>query len=99
MDPIIYPSEVKSRLENGEKLTIIDVREDEEVAQGMIPTAVHIRLHDLPHRHNEIPESEEIILVCRSGGRSGTAQDYLDSLGYTGLRNMVGGMLEWVTLD
>ncbi|WP_442603845.1 rhodanese-like domain-containing protein [Paenibacillus sp. KN14-4R] len=99
MDPIIYPSELKERLSNGEKLTIIDVREDEEVAQGMIPTAVHIRLSELPERHGEIEQSDEIILVCRSGGRSGTAQQYLSAIGYTGLRNMAGGMLEWVTLD
>jgi rhodanese-related sulfurtransferase len=92
----ILPSELKQRLLNGEQLTIIDVREDEEVAAGMIPGAVHIPLGELPERHEEIPQAGEIILVCRSGNRSGKAFGYLESLGYKGLKNMTGGMLEWV---
>ncbi|UJF35236.1 rhodanese-like domain-containing protein [Paenibacillus hexagrammi] len=94
MDTIL-PIEVKDRLDRGEKLTIIDVREDEEVAAGMIPGAKHIALGQLPERHAEIPKDEEVILVCRSGGRSSRALGYLESLGYSKLKNMTGGMLEW----
>lgn len=94
MDTIL-PSEIKARLEKGEKLIMIDVREDEEVAMGMIPEAEHIRLGDLPARHHEIKKHDEIIFICRSGSRSGHACEYLESLGYKGLKNMVGGMLEW----
>ncbi|MNJ00409.1 molybdopterin biosynthesis protein MoeB [compost metagenome] len=61
----------------------------------MIPGAVHIPLGELPSRHEEIPQTDEIILVCRSGNRSGKALAYLESLGYKGLKNMTGGMLEW----
>ncbi len=95
----ILPIEVKERLAKGEQLTIIDVREDEEVAAGMIPGAQHIPLGTLPFRHGEIPEKDEIIVVCRSGNRSGRAYDYLQSLGYHGLKNMTGGMLEWDKLS
>lgn len=97
MDSIvtIQPEEIKQRLANGEKLTLIDVREDDEVAEGMIPSAIHIRLGELPERHTEIPKSDEIILVCRSGNRSGRAYLFLDSLGYKGLKNMSGGMLQY----
>lgn len=91
----ITPAEVKQRLQNGEPLLILDVREDEEVAAGIIPGATHIPLGQLPMRHQEIPEADEIILVCRSGNRSGKALDYLESIGYKGLKNMTGGMLEW----
>jgi rhodanese-related sulfurtransferase len=91
----ILPYELKQRLLNGEQLTIIDVRENEEVAAGMIPGAIHIPLGELPERHEEIPQGNEIILVCRSGNRSGKALGYLESLGYKGLKNMAGGMLEW----
>ncbi|MEW9697876.1 rhodanese-like domain-containing protein [Paenibacillus sp. SI8] len=91
----IAPSEVKERLSRGEQLTIVDVREDEEVAEGIISGAKHIPLGQLPERHTEIPQTDEVILVCRSGNRSGRALGYLESLGYKGLKNMSGGMLEW----
>lgn len=91
----ILPQEVKKRLENGEKLNIIDVREDEEVANGMIPGAKHIPLGFLPDRYSEIDRTGEVIMVCRSGNRSGKACDYLEALGFTNMVNMSGGMLEW----
>ncbi|MEX2414904.1 MAG: rhodanese-like domain-containing protein [Paenibacillaceae bacterium] len=95
----ISPQEMKKRLSQGEALYMIDVREDEEVAAGMIPTAIHIPLGQLPERHEEIQRLDEIILVCRSGNRSGKAYEYLQMLGFTGLKNMTGGMLVWEKLD
>lgn len=94
MDTIL-PSEIKARLAQGEKLTLIDVREDEEVAEGMIPGAIHIPLGQIPDRMSEIPQRDEVILVCRSGNRSGRALGYLEANGFKGLKNMTGGMLEW----
>jgi rhodanese-related sulfurtransferase len=94
MDTIL-PHEIRKRLDQGEVLNIIDVREAEEVAASMIPGAKHIPLGDLPIRHSEIPVQDEIILVCRSGGRSSMAYDFLTTQGYKGLKNMTGGMLEW----
>lgn len=91
----ITPAEIKRRIAGGETLNLIDVREDDEVAQGMIPGAKHIPLGQIPLRHQEISQTGEIILVCRSGGRSGKACDYLQSIGFEGLKNMTGGMLEW----
>lgn len=91
----INPLEVKQRIENGESLVIVDVRELEEVAEGMIPGARHIPLAEIPSRSNEIPNDSEVILVCRSGNRSGKALAYLESLGYKGLKNMTGGMMAW----
>ncbi|MEK8129871.1 rhodanese-like domain-containing protein [Paenibacillus filicis] len=94
----ITPAEIKQRLANGEKLDMIDVREDEEVAQGIIPGAVHIPLMQIPDRISEIPQNGETILVCRSGNRSGRALEYLQAQGLTQLKNMTGGMLEWEAL-
>ena len=91
----IHPSETKRRLMQGEKLNMIDVREPEEVAAGMIPGAKHIPLGELLFRHSEIPQTGEIIMICRSGGRAGRACEYLTAQGYQGLKNMTGGMLEW----
>ena len=94
----ITPQELKQRLENGEKLDIIDVREHEEVAMGIIPGAVHIPLMEIPERLSDIPQNGETILVCRSGNRSGRAYEYLAAQGLTGLKNMSGGMLAWEQL-
>jgi rhodanese-related sulfurtransferase len=94
----IDPAELKRRLDNGEKPTMIDVREYEEVAQGMIPGAVHIPLGELPYRVGEIEPSDEIIVICRSGARSARACEYLAMLGRTGVRNLAGGMLKWQEL-
>lgn len=92
----ILPDEIKKRLTLGESLTIIDVREADEVATGMIAGAKHIALGELPARLTEIPQAEEIILVCRSGNRSRKALEYLEAQGYKGLKNLTGGMLDWV---
>lgn len=92
---LINPPEIKKRIAKGETLNIIDVREDEEVAEGMIPGAKHIPLGELPFKHNEIEKTDEIIFVCRSGHRSGKACEYLQLLGFNGVKNMSGGMLEW----
>lgn len=94
----ISPAEIKERLSQGERLHIIDVREHEEVAAGMIHNAIHIPLGELPERHTEIERTDEIILVCRSGNRSGKAYEYLEMLGFRGLKNMTGGMLAWEQL-
>ncbi|WNQ13619.1 rhodanese-like domain-containing protein [Paenibacillus aurantius] len=91
----ITPEEIRDRLRKGEKLNLIDVREDEEVSEGMIPGAKHIPLGHLPERHSEIERNGEIILVCRSGNRSRRAYDFLQASGFQGLKNMTGGMLEW----
>lgn len=56
---------------------MIDVREDEEVAQGMIDGAKHIPLGQIPDRLSEIDKSGEIILICRAGYRSERACEYL----------------------
>ncbi|WP_438446934.1 rhodanese-like domain-containing protein [Gorillibacterium sp. sgz5001074] len=91
----ITPEQVRERLERGEALNVVDVREYDEVAQGMIPGAKHIPLGELPERLAELSRDDEVILVCRSGGRSSRAYDYLQQHGYTGLKNMTGGMLAY----
>ncbi|MGM7636329.1 rhodanese-like domain-containing protein [Bacillus sp. Hm123] len=96
MEPIeiITPEELKQKLENGEQLEIIDVREDEEVAAGMIVEAKHIVMGTIPERLDEFDKDKEYIFVCRSGRRSENVCYYLRDQGFK-VRNMVGGMLEW----
>ena len=90
----ITANELAKKVKAGEKVNIIDVRDDEEVAEGKIPGARHIKLGDIPERHNELDKSEHYYMVCRSGGRSGNACAYLIQQGYD-VTNMVGGMLAW----
>jgi rhodanese-related sulfurtransferase len=91
---IITPEELKKKLEEGEKLELVDVREDEEVAQGMIPGAKHIRMGEIPVNLDYFDKDKEYIFICRSSARSGNVCYYLQEQGYK-VRNMVGGMLAW----
>lgn len=86
--------EVQEQLESGKELHIIDVREDDEVAEGIIPGAAHIKLGDLPVEMHDLDASTPYILVCRSGGRSGRAQELMADEGFD-VTNMTGGMLAW----
>jgi len=86
--------ELINLLDANEDLKIIDVREDFEVANGMIPGAVHIPLGSIPERMEELDPSKEYIIVCRSGNRSGKACEFLEANGYNVI-NLEGGMLEY----
>ena len=90
----ITTAELQQKLENGETLHMIDVREDDEVAAGMIPGAIHIPLGEIPERLEELDQSTPYVFVCRSGARSGRVTEFLEAQGYDAT-NMVGGMLEW----
>lgn len=90
----ISTTEVQRRLENGESLNLIDVREIEEVKAGHIPGVVNIPLGLLEFRMHELDKNKSYIMVCRSSARSGQATAFLTSQGYDAA-NMVGGMLDW----
>ena len=90
----ILPEEVKKKLEAGESVHLIDVREVDEVESGHIPGITHIPLGLLEFRMHELNKNTPYIMVCRSGGRSGQATAYLESQGFN-VTNMAGGMLEW----
>lgn len=91
---IITPEELQQKLEAGENLEIVDVREDDEVAQGMIPGAKHIKMGEVAMNLDFFEDDKEYILVCRSGRRSDNVGWFLHDHGVK-VRNMVGGMLEW----
>ncbi len=86
--------EIEVLMNKGEALNIVDVREDDEVAEGKIPGAIHISLGSIESRMDELDKSKEYVMVCRSGGRSGRAAEILESQGYQVI-NMQGGMLAW----
>ncbi|MFS1511274.1 rhodanese-like domain-containing protein [Chengkuizengella sp. SCS-71B] len=91
---IITPEELKQLLNKNKQLHMIDVREVDEIKEGMIEGATHIPLGLLEFRLHELDRSREYIMICRSGNRSGIATQYLKSQGFK-VKNMIGGMLEW----
>lgn len=93
----ISAEQVKARIDAGEKLNLIDVREDAEHAEFNIG-GTHFRLRriqDMAIEDIEDLKNEEVICYCRSGQRSQMACLMLDHLGFTNTYNLTGGMLEW----
>jgi molybdopterin/thiamine biosynthesis adenylyltransferase/rhodanese-related sulfurtransferase/molybdopterin converting factor small subunit len=88
--------ELKQRLDRGDKLTIVDVREPNELQINRIPGSVHIPLGDIPKRYNELDPDAELIMQCKSGARSAKAADFLRSVGYKKVLNLKGGILGWI---
>lgn len=96
----ITVEELKKRIESGEAINLIDVREEYEYDADNIGGQL-IPLGDLPHRLNEIEElkDQEVLVHCRSGKRSETAQRFMQSQGFTNVRNVIGGILAYNDLD
>lgn len=75
---------------------MVDVREPDEWAAGHAPNAIHIPLGELPSRLDELPDTDDTIaIVCRSGGRSARAVEWLEQQGFD-VANVAGGMRAWV---
>ena len=92
----ISPVELKRRLDAGEDLFILDVREPNEYQINRIAGSTLIPLGELPRRYQELPHDREIIAQCKMGGRSAKAQDFLKSVGFSNVKNLRGGILEWI---
>ena len=73
---------------------LLDVREDDEWAAGHAPAATHVALSTIPQHLASIPSDQTIAVICKAGGRSAQAADFLAAQGYTAL-NVKGGMLAW----
>lgn len=95
----ITVSELKDRLDKGEKFYFLDVREEWEYEEDNLG-AENIPLGELPHRLSEIEKykDQEIVVHCRSGARSGNAKKFLESKGFSQVRNVVGGILAYRSL-
>jgi sulfur-carrier protein adenylyltransferase/sulfurtransferase len=87
---------LKQRLDAGDKLFILDVREPNEYQINRIAGSTLIPLGELPRRYQELPKDREIITQCKMGGRSQKALDFLRTVGFTRMKNLKGGILDWV---
>ncbi|HRO42970.1 MAG TPA: rhodanese-like domain-containing protein [Flavipsychrobacter sp.] len=93
----ITVEELKRRMDAGEKLNIIDVREPHEYAEFNIGAKLVPLGNILSMQTDELEDykNEEIIVHCRSGNRSGQACLFLETMGYANCKNLVGGMIAW----
>ncbi|MDY3561398.1 molybdopterin-synthase adenylyltransferase MoeB [Gemmata sp. JC673] len=91
----ITPEQLKKRIDAGENLFVLDVRNPNEFQICRIPGTVLVPLPELPARLAEVPQDREVIVHCKSGMRSQKAIDFLKAQGYTKLVNLTGGILGW----
>lgn len=86
--------ELERKIDAGEELNLVDVREDEEVIHGMIPGAKHIRMNEIPANLDNFDKDKEYIIICRSSHRSKMVCSFMHEQGFK-VTDMDGGMLEW----
>lgn len=91
----ISPEELKRRMDAGEALYIVDVRNPDEHALCRLDGAKLVPLPELPNRFAELDPNREIIVHCRMGGRAGQAIAFLQQKGFKNLKNLEGGILAW----
>ena len=91
----ICPTKTQVLVKNGALL--VDVRENDEVAQLAydVPNILHIPLTQFEERFTEIPKDRDVVMVCKSGGRSLRAAGFLVYHGYNNVVNMKHGMIRW----
>jgi adenylyltransferase/sulfurtransferase len=93
----ITVEQLKQRLDRGEKVFILDVRNPPEYAICRIEGSTLLPLPELPMRFRELEPEREIIVHCKSGMRSAKAVAFLRDQGFTKVKNLKGGILEWAT--
>jgi len=91
----IGPVELKQRLARGDQLTILDVREHEEIAIAEFPGALHMPMGDVPSRLTELDPDAEWVVVCHHGIRSAQVAMYLARMGFERVWNLSGGIDAW----
>src|SRR5204862_5961241 len=92
----ITSTELKKRLDRGDKLTLVDVREPNEYQINRIPGTVLIPLGEVPRRYAELNPDDEIVVNCKVGERSAKAADFLRTVGFKRELNLKGGILDWI---
>ena len=93
--PTITVTELKARLDAGDPIRLVDVREPHEWNIARLDDAEAIPLRSLPEQLGRLNREEEIVMICRSGSRSAFATRFLREAGYRKVYNLTGGLLAW----
>jgi adenylyltransferase/sulfurtransferase len=89
-------ADLKSKLDRGDDVYVLDVREPNEYQICRIDGATLIPLGELPNRTAELDRDREMIVHCKMGGRSANAVALLQERGFTRVSNLKGGILAWI---
>jgi adenylyltransferase/sulfurtransferase len=90
----ITPAQYIARRDSGEKLTLLDVREEWELQVASVPGIVHIPMGEVPNRLAELDRNTEVVVLCRSGRRSMDVAKFLQQHQFRTV-NLAGGILAW----
>ncbi|GAB4454151.1 MAG: hypothetical protein Kow0031_36260 [Anaerolineae bacterium] len=95
----ILPDALKARLDNGDDLVVVDMRQGWEYQSGHIPGATHMFIQEIPYRMNELPKDKDVVFQCWHGNTSQDATAFLIQNGWEQSRvfSMIGGMAGWVS--
>jgi rhodanese-related sulfurtransferase len=91
----VAPQELKRRLDAGERLTVLDVREPWEIAIASLAGTLNIPLQEVPARLGELDRNSDLVVMCHAGGRSRRAAEFLSARGFTRVANLSGGIDAW----
>jgi adenylyltransferase/sulfurtransferase len=91
----VAPQEVKAKLDQGEKLVLVDVREPWEYAINRLNGAIHIPMAEFGRRYQELDPEAEIICYCHMGVRSLKCAQFLKQQGFSKAKNLAGGIDAW----
>jgi sulfur-carrier protein adenylyltransferase/sulfurtransferase len=93
--PELDPQQLKRRLDAGEPLRLLDVREPWECAIAQLPGSLNIPLGEIPARWRELDADSQIIVLCKAGSRSRRAAQFLLAQGLQRVANLSGGIDAW----
>ena len=96
----ITPHELRARLEGNDRPLLLDVRQDWETKLCRLENSIHIPIEEIEGRTDELDPEGAIVVYCHQGVRSAAVAEYLRSLGFKDVRNLVGGLDQWArTVD
>jgi sulfur-carrier protein adenylyltransferase/sulfurtransferase len=92
----VTPTSLRAMLDRGDQIEVLDVREPVEREIAVLPDTTAIPLGELSQRLGELPKDKDIVVYCRSGGRSAQAVRILREAGFSRARNLLGGLNGWI---
>ncbi|MBV9028426.1 MAG: rhodanese-like domain-containing protein [Candidatus Eremiobacteraeota bacterium] len=92
----ISPDDLRRRLTTGAPPFMLDVREREEMADGVIPGSINVPMNEVGEHMRELPTDRDIVVICHLGSRSERVTRQLNALGYDRAMNLAGGVDAWL---
>jgi rhodanese-related sulfurtransferase len=81
--------------EQAGRVVLLDVREAVELDIARLPRAIHVPMGEVPARLGELDRNRPLVVICRSGGRSGQVVEFLERQGFKDVYNLAGGIIAW----